>query len=37
MQKYYPGAVVEGTVVGVKPYGAFISLEDGIIIRATPI
>ena len=30
MQKYYPGAVVEGTVVGVKPYGAFISLEDGI-------
>lgn len=30
MQKYYPGAVVEGTVVGIKPYGAFISLEDGI-------
>jgi len=30
MQKYCPGAVVEGTVVGIKPYGAFISLEDGI-------
>ena len=30
MQKYYPGAVVDGTVVGIKPYGAFISLEDGI-------
>ena len=30
MQKYYPGAVVEGTVVGIKPYGAFISLEEGI-------
>ena len=30
MQKYYPGAVVEGTVVGIKPYGAFISLGDGI-------
>ena len=30
MQKYYPGAVVSGTVVGVKPYGAFISLEDDI-------
>lgn len=30
MQKYYPGAVVNGTVVGIKPYGAFISLEDNI-------
>lgn len=30
MQKYYPGAVVNGTVVGIKPYGAFISLEDDI-------
>jgi len=30
MQKYYPGAVVDGTVVGIKPYGAFISLDDGI-------
>lgn len=30
MQKYYPGAVVSGTVVGIKPYGAFISLEDDI-------
>jgi predicted RNA-binding protein with RPS1 domain len=28
MQKYYPGAVVEGKVVGIKPYGAFISLDD---------
>ena len=30
MQKYYPGAVVEGKVVGIKPYGAFISLDEGI-------
>jgi predicted RNA-binding protein with RPS1 domain len=30
MQKYYPGAVVSGTVVGIKPYGAFISLENDI-------
>jgi predicted RNA-binding protein with RPS1 domain len=30
MQKYYPGAVISGTVVGIKPYGAFISLEDDI-------
>ena len=30
MQKYYPGAVVSGTVVGIKPYGAFVSLEDDI-------
>ena len=30
MQKYFPGAVVNGTVVGIKPYGAFISLEDNI-------
>ena len=30
MQKYYPGAVVEGTVVGIKPYGAFIEIENGI-------
>ncbi len=30
MQKYYPGAVVSGTVVGIKPYGAFISLDDDI-------
>ena len=30
MQKYYPGAVVSGTVVGIKPYGAFISLDEDI-------
>ena len=30
MQKYYPGAVVKGTVVAIKPYGAFISLEDNV-------
>ena len=30
MQKYYPGAVVEGKVVGIKPYGAFISLDEEI-------
>ena len=30
MQKYYPGSVVSGTVVGIKAYGAFISLEDDI-------
>lgn len=28
MQKYYPGAVVEGKVVAIKPYGAFISLDE---------
>ena len=26
MQKYYPGAVVKGTVVAIKPYGAFIEI-----------
>lgn len=30
MQKYYPGAVVEGKVVGIKPYGAFIALDNNI-------
>ena len=30
MQKYYPGAVVKGTVVSIKPYGAFISLDDNV-------
>ena len=30
MQKYYPGAVVRGTVVSIKPYGAFISLDDNV-------
>ena len=30
MQKYYPGAVVKGTVISIKPYGAFISLEDNV-------
>lgn len=28
MKKYYPGNVVEGKVVGIKPYGVFISLDD---------
>mgnify|MGYP003303964686 CR=1 FL=1 len=31
MKKYYPGNVVEGKVIGIKPYGVFVSLEDGII------
>ena len=28
MKKYYPGNIVEGKVVGIKPYGVFISLDD---------
>ena len=28
MKKYYPGNIVEGKVVGIKPYGIFISLDD---------
>ena len=28
MKKYYPGNVVEGKVVGIKPYGVFISLDE---------
>ena len=28
MKKYYPGNVVEGKVVGIKPYGVFVSLDD---------
>ena len=28
MKKYYPGNVVSGKVVGLKPYGVFISLDD---------
>lgn len=31
MKKYYPGNIVEGKVVGVKPYGIFVSLEDNIL------
>jgi len=31
MKKYYPGSIVEGKVVGVKPYGVFVSLEDEIM------
>lgn len=31
MKKYYPGNIVEGKVVGVKPYGIFVSLEDDIL------
>ena len=28
MKKYYPGNIVDGKVVGIKPYGIFISLDD---------
>ena len=28
MKKYYPGNIVEGKVIGIKPYGVFISLDD---------
>lgn len=31
MKKYYPGNIVKGVVVGVKPYGVFVSLDDGVI------
>ena len=31
MKKYYPGNIVKGTVIGIKPYGIFVSLEDNII------
>jgi len=31
MKKYYPGNVVEGKVVGIKPYGVFVGLEDDVI------
>ena len=28
MKKYYPGNIVEGRVVGIKPYGVFINLDE---------
>ena len=28
MKKYYPGNIVEGKVVGIKPYGIFVSLDE---------
>ena len=28
MKKYYPGNIVEGKVVGIKPYGVFVSLDE---------
>ena len=31
MKKYYPGNIVEGKVVGIKPYGIFISLDEQIM------
>ena len=31
MKKYYPGNVVKGKVVGVKPYGVFIGLEEDFV------
>lgn len=27
MKKYYPGNIVEGKVIGIKPYGVFISID----------
>ncbi len=31
MKKYYPGNIVEGRVVGIKPYGIFISLDEDVM------
>lgn len=31
MKKYYPGNVVEGKVVGIKPYGVFIALDEEVM------
>lgn len=31
MKKYYPGNIVKGKVVGMKPYGVFIGLEDDFV------
>jgi len=31
MKKYYPGNVVEGKVIGIKPYGVFISLDKDFV------
>ena len=28
MKKYYPGNIVDGKVVGIKPYGVFVSLDE---------
>lgn len=28
MKKYYPGNIVEGKVVGIKPYGVFVNLDE---------
>ena len=31
MKKYYPGNIVEGKVIGIKPYGIFVGLEEDIV------
>ena len=31
MKKYYPGNIVKGTVLGIKPYGVFVGLEDDVV------
>lgn len=31
MKKYYPGNIVKGKVVGIKPYGIFVSLDDDVL------
>ena len=31
MKKYYPGNIVEAKVIGLKPYGVFVDLGDGIL------
>lgn len=31
MKKYYPGNITEGKVVGIKPYGIFISLDEEVM------
>lgn len=31
MKKYYPGNIVEGTVIGIKPYGIFVNLDESTV------
>lgn len=31
MKKYYPGSVVEGKVIGIKPYGVFVALDEQMV------
>lgn len=31
MKKYYPGNIVEGKVIGIKPYGVFVAIDEEFI------